>query len=69
MKVDLTFRDIELILMLIGDAAAGDFPDSSPIYSMEELSLVEKLEAALRRGEILEKELLGSTDNGNSLRH
>lgn len=52
MKVDLTPREIEVLLILMNEAASGDFTlDGPPIYSTEELSIVKKLEAALEHGE------------------
>lgn len=68
MKIDLTVREIELILALMGDAASSEFLQDMPIYSLEEKTLVEKLEASLKRGEILEKALL-ETGETNTLQH
>lgn len=59
MKVDLTQRDIELLLLVLNDVAQSyDNLDEQPIYSIEEFTLVEKLEAALRKSESAEKMLL-----------
>ena len=50
MKVDLTPREIELILLLVGDSAASEFEFDEPsLYSMEELTLISKLESALKQ--------------------
>lgn len=58
MKIDLTPREMELMLMLLNDAASEEFVRMSGfnIFSMEELSLMDKLENALKQ-EITEKGL------------
>jgi hypothetical protein len=49
MKVELTHREVELILTLINDAVSGDFDiGDAPIYTTEELEIVRKLEDALK---------------------
>ena len=53
MLVDLTKREIELLVSLINDAAQGDFSfGGPPVFSVEELNLVEKLENILSMPEI-----------------
>ena len=48
MKVELTPREVELLLMIVNDAASGDFSvGDAPILSGEEGKIVKKLEAAL----------------------
>jgi hypothetical protein len=48
MKVELSPRDIELILFLLGNTLANDFDSGKPlIYSIEDIALIEKLEKAL----------------------
>ena len=60
MKIDMTPREIELLLILINEAAQGDFTlDGPPIFSIEELSLIKKLESALETIEKTEKKLPG----------
>ena len=50
MNIDLSQREMELILTLINDAAKGDFSLSGPpIYSDEELALVERFESAMSK--------------------
>ncbi|MCB4790612.1 MAG: hypothetical protein LHV68_01875 [Elusimicrobia bacterium] len=56
MNIDLTPREIELLLILINEAAQGDFSlDGPPIYSIEELALIKKLEKALETMDKLDK--------------
>ncbi len=59
MKIDLTMRDIELLLFLINSAALEDFNARRPFsFSAEELALIDKLENALRREETADGEIL-----------
>ncbi|MBN1621666.1 MAG: hypothetical protein JW871_03645 [Endomicrobiales bacterium] len=47
-KIDLTPKEIELILILLNKEASSDIlKNSVPIYSPEELQLLKKLESAL----------------------
>ena len=40
MNIDLTPREVELMLLIMNDAAVGDFGlDGSPIYTTEEFEL------------------------------
>jgi hypothetical protein len=56
MKVDLTQRDIELLLFLINEAAAGELSTRKrKRFTMQELSLISKLEKALRNDDLIEK--------------
>jgi len=59
MKIDITAREIELMLMLLSDVASDDTSDKpSSFYSIEEIALMEKFEAALRKSDLIEPELL-----------
>ena len=56
MKVDLTQRDIELLLFLINEAAAGGFGTRKRSkFTMQEISLITKLEKALGNDDLIEK--------------
>jgi hypothetical protein len=69
MKIDLTARDIELLLTLLADTISDDQGFKSPIaYSIEELALIDKLEAALRKGDMEEPELM-DTGSPSALTH
>ena len=49
MKVDLSQRDIELIIHLVNEYAASNCENETKLnYSMDELLLLDKLDAALR---------------------
>ena len=55
-KLELTHREIELVLTLINDAVTGDFDiGDAPIYTTEEIEIVKKLEDALKSEEKLGK--------------
>lgn len=59
MKIDLTERDIELLLSLLADAATDDVNyRPSSFFSIEEIALIDKLEAALKKGDLDEPELM-----------
>ena len=65
MKVDLTTRDIELILSLLSESAGDDiYFKSSMLYSMEELMLLEKLESALSKCDSKEADILDTGSSG-----
>ena len=50
MKVELSARDIELILFLLGNTLVNDFDTGKPlIFSIEDIALIEKLEKALNK--------------------
>jgi hypothetical protein len=69
MKIDLTARDIELLLALLADTAYGKKGfNASIVYSMEELVLIDKLEAALRQETVDEPELM-DTGSPSELTH
>ncbi len=56
MKVDLTQRDIELLLFLVNEAAAGDSGlKKRTKFTIQELALLTKLEKALKNEDIIEK--------------
>jgi hypothetical protein len=56
MKVDLTQRDIELLLFLINEAAAGGLGSRKRSkFTMQEISLITKLEKALGNDDLIEK--------------
>jgi hypothetical protein len=57
MKVDLTARDLELMLMLLNDEVTDKIDLNDPnIIAIEEFTLLEKLENALRNGAAFEQE-------------
>jgi hypothetical protein len=60
MKVDLSSRDIELLLLLINESASPDgfTLNDAGVFSFEELALIEKLESALKKCEMIEKTML-----------
>ena len=65
MKVDLTARDIELILSLLAGSAAEDMYFRSPsLYSLEESALLDKLEAALKKFSSKEIDILDTGSSG-----
>ena len=56
MKVDLTQRDIELLLFLINEAAASELGSKQRSkFTMQEISLMTKLEKALGNNDLIEK--------------
>jgi len=67
MKIDLTQKEIELLLLLMNDVFIDDLgSNDTTILTIEERALMEKLEAALRSTYIFEKGLLsGNTDPSN----
>ena len=66
MKIDLTKKEIEFLLLLFGDTAESDLSSSkSASFSIEELSLINKLEKALKYSEALEKIILDTSKSGN----
>jgi len=70
MKIDLTSREVELILALLSDIAAdGEEFDlnTQSALSIEELALIEKLEMALKREELLSEKSLMNLNNNNLL--
>lgn len=68
MRVELTQREIELLLLLMNDMFAdGMGGDDAPIMSLEERALMEKLEAALRSTSLFEKNVLDA--NSSNLSH
>jgi len=68
MKIDFTPREVELLLMLINDVADADMALAEPaVYSIEELSIIGKLEAALRQNITLRE--FAETVNGSNLKH
>jgi hypothetical protein len=59
MKIDLTARDIEILLTLLADNVSDEEGCKMPIaFSIEELAIIDKLEAALRKDNIEEPELM-----------
>jgi len=69
MKIDLTPRDIELLLELLSDTVTDELDFKSPItYSIEELALIDKLETALRKSDLDEPELM-DTGSPSGLTH
>lgn len=68
MKVELSARDIELILFLLGNTLVNDFDTGKPlIFSIEDISLIEKLEKALDKHKQEPKETVNL--NPNNLSH
>ncbi len=68
MKIELSQKEIELLLLLLNDAFSGDLtPSGNPILTVEERALMEKLESALRDTYLLDKGLLGN--NQSNLSH
>ncbi len=56
MKVDLSQKDIELLLFLINEAAAGDLSSRKRSkFTIQELALISKLEKALQHSDLIEK--------------
>jgi hypothetical protein len=52
MKIDLTHRDIELILSVLYETAGKEIEISMQgSFTIDDLALIDKLEAALKRGE------------------
>jgi hypothetical protein len=73
MKIDLTQKEIELLLLLMNDVFIEDIgslgSNNTPILTLEERALMEKLESALRSTYIFEKGLLDSNPNPSNLSH
>ena len=70
MKIDLTKKEIELLLLLMNDVFIEDLGSiDTPILTLEERALMEKLESALRSTYIFEKGLLDSNPNPSNLSH
>ncbi len=64
MKVDLTTREIELILLLVNEIAMENWDSKkNPAFSLEELTLIEKLETALRKEDIVNKTIPNSSQS------
>ena len=56
MKVDLTQRDIEMLIFLINEAASGQLGTRKRSkFTMQEISLITKLEKALGNEDLIEK--------------
>ncbi len=65
MKIDLTARDIELMIAILSESASDDmFFKPSQLYSMEEITLLEKLESALRKCDLKEVDILDTGSSG-----
>jgi len=65
MKVDLSVRDIELILSLLSDSGPDELGMApSLVYSFEEVALLEKLETALKKCDLAEKDILDTGSSG-----
>lgn len=60
MKINLSVKDIELILLLVNDTFGREVSGKAE-YSLsgDEISLVQKLERALKEMEISQKEIFG----------
>jgi len=60
MKIDLTEREIEILLILIDEATGGDFSfDGAAILTTEEEEIINKLKKAVEKSEknkIVEKD-------------
>lgn len=62
MKVDLTQKDIELLLFLINEAAAGELSSRKRSkFTIQELALITKLEKALQSNDLIEKIVYSAT--------
>lgn len=67
MKIELTEKEIELLLLLINDVVTNNFNvNGKPIYSLEEINLIEKFENALKLHEISKKNILDLEKDNNS---
>ena len=65
MKVELTARDIELMIALLAQSASDDmFFNPSQLFSIEEMALLEKLESALRKCDPKEVDILDTGSSG-----
>ncbi len=68
MKIELSVRDIEIILSLLSEVTMDEYGMMSNSSSaMEEFALLDKLETALKRGLLMERELLDTS--GSNLCH
>ena len=68
MKIELSMRDIGIILSLLSEVAMDEYGMmSNSSSSMEEFALMDKLETALQRGLLVEHELLDTS--GSNLCH
>jgi hypothetical protein len=68
MRVELSQKEIELLLLLMNDMFSdGMGGDDAPIMSLEERVLMEKLESALRNTSVFEKSILDV--NSSNLSH
>lgn len=62
MKVELNSKDIEYILMLLKENAENEYTlDGSQTLSMEDLLLIDRLESALRRSDVMDEDLFENT--------
>jgi hypothetical protein len=69
MKIDLTARDIEILLTLLADSVTDENGYKTPMaFSIEELAIIDKLEAALRKENLGEPELM-DTGSPSGLMH
>jgi hypothetical protein len=69
MKIDLTARDIEILLTLLADSVTDENGYKTPMaFSIEELAIIDKLEAVLRKENIEEPELM-DTGSPSGLMH
>ena len=65
MKVELSARDIELILSLIAASEPDDvYFGASAFFSIEEISLIEKLEKALKDSGTKDADILDTGSSG-----
>jgi hypothetical protein len=68
MKIELTQKDLELLLLLVNEAVSRKQNNlEAAFFSLEERMLIEKLESALNRFDFFEKGFLDN--NQNDLRH
>lgn len=59
MKIDLTHRDIELLLSVLYETAGKELEVGMHSgYTADDLVLIDKLEAALKRGEFFGEETI-----------
>jgi len=59
MKIELSSRDIELILLLLQESVSDKLDTNNPdALSLEEFALMERLENALRNIEASEQDIL-----------
>lgn len=68
MKIELNQKEIELLLLLLSDAFTGDLTAAGATsLTLEERTLMEKLETALRNTYLVDKGML--TTNQSNLSH